>query len=263
MRMIDDSPFVVNGEIDIANRLRGTMEHGFSWYPEMQSQKLITERLGKVLTNSFTLLRNFTIPETEISIPLILIGPAGIRVMIASSVKGIFRAKGEDWMEMKGGREYKPARRNLMRQAMLMTRALERYFEGRGVTVSGIETVLLFSDPGVHVDTMRPVTRIVLHDAMERFGASLSQNPVTLNSEDAQVLVDLMTDPVVDDPYAEDVAEEYTPGDSESVDQVSDAVGKLTSNINFTRQQWMILGFLAAGQVCVIMIFLIYVIFFD
>jgi hypothetical protein len=57
------------------------------------------------------------------------------------------------------------------------------------------EPILLATNPGMHVDTIRPLVRVVLSDALERFAVSVSQARALQSPEDAQLIIDRLITP--------------------------------------------------------------------
>jgi hypothetical protein len=180
MKVIDKTPLQnEKGEIGPLQRLQGTLEHGFSWYAELEAQKAIVAQLDRVLEKGFTLIRNVTLGKSPIVEPLVLIGPPGIYVIYVTPLSGFYEAKGEDWNVIKSGHAY-PAGINLMSRVARLARALQVFLDRQGVTLPGpVEPVLMATSPAMHVDSLRPMVRVVLSDAVRQFaGALLQARPV-------------------------------------------------------------------------------------
>ncbi len=89
MKIIDKTPFQTEkGEISLLNRLQGTLQHGFSWYPELEAQKIVIDQLNRVLEKGVVLIRNLTLPGSEIIEPIILIGQSGVYVIYVTHLRG-------------------------------------------------------------------------------------------------------------------------------------------------------------------------------
>jgi hypothetical protein len=58
-----------------------------------------------------------------------------------------------------------------------------------------VEPVLVASNPAVHIDSLRPIVRVVMSDAIKQFAVSLLQARVVLKSELVYDLVDHITNP--------------------------------------------------------------------
>ncbi len=77
MKHIDKTPYrSETGEISIINRVQGMLKYGMTWYDRVKAQDTIAEILGRQLGGQFVLFQHITLPETEIDLPLILLGPA-------------------------------------------------------------------------------------------------------------------------------------------------------------------------------------------
>jgi len=180
VKIIDQTPFLSeNGEISTLDQIKVTLKFGADWLQEVNAQKTVMACLGKVLDDSFTLLRNARLAGADISIPLILVGPTGIYVLYVTPLRGMFRAKGDSWGTLEGY-IFKPARVNLIVRTANMGRALQTYLERQGYppTSTPIDAVLLATEPGLHIDSVRPVVRVVMRDALENFAASIAQGHV-------------------------------------------------------------------------------------
>jgi hypothetical protein len=196
MKVIDKTPLQnEKGEIGPLQRLQGTLEYGLSWYSEMEAQKAVIAQLDQVLEKGFTLIRNVTLGKSPIVEPLVLIGPPGVYVIYVTAQSGLYEAKGDEWNIIKSGHAY-PASSNLMSRVARLARALQVFLERQGVTLPGaVEPVLMASSPAMHIDSVRPMVRVVLSDAVRQFGASLLQARPVLRTEVAYDLADRVVNP--------------------------------------------------------------------
>ncbi len=184
MKIIDKTPNQnEKGNITFLQRVQGTLEHGFEWYAELEAQKTVVDQLNLVLEKGYTLIRNFTLVNSQIVEPLILIGPPGISVILVTPLAGFYEAKGDQWNVVSGGRAA-PARVNLLYRVARLARALQVYLNRQGAILPGIvEPVLIASNPAMHIDSIRPIARVVMSDAIRQFGASLLQARPILRPE--------------------------------------------------------------------------------
>jgi len=163
------------------------------WDQDARAQDWVVDSLAHMLDHSFVMLRNVKLEGLEVPIPLILVGPPGIHVIYASALRGVFRAKGDVWEQMDDRQQsFKPVLPNMISRAALMARAVEAHIKNQYPLLL-IEPVLVFSDPGTHVDTIRPDVRIVLADGLERFCAGLLQSGTRLDRNTVQMLADLFS----------------------------------------------------------------------
>ncbi len=184
MKIIDKTPYQSEkGEMTLVQRIQGTLEHGMSWYNELEGQKAVIAQLDQVLEKGFTLIRNFTLVNSQIVEPLILVGPPGIYAILVTPLTGFYEAKGDQWNVQSGGRA-QPARVNLMYRVARLARALQVYLNRQGAILPGVvEPILIASSPAMHVDMIRPIVRVVMSDAIKQFGASLVQARPMLRPE--------------------------------------------------------------------------------
>ena len=197
MKIIDKTPFQTEkGEISTWDRLQGTLKYGPSWYPELAVQKNIIIQLDRVLEKGFVLIRNFTLPGSEIVEPIILMGQGGVYVIYVTHLRGFYQAKGDQWNIIGNAGRPQPAKTNLMSRVPRLARALERYLQVHGIALQvPIEPVLIAADPGMHIDSMRPAVRVVQSDAVKQFAASLLQMQPILKAEYIHDLADRIVTP--------------------------------------------------------------------
>jgi hypothetical protein len=171
-----------------------TLRHDPEWLRDTQAQDVVVNALNRMLDNRYYLIRNATIEGLEIPIPLILVGPPGVWVLYPSALKGIFRAKGSDWEKMDDHRQtYSPAKPNLVTRATLLGTAVGTYLSDRGYAQYKIEPVLIFTDPGTHIETVHSAVRMVLMDALDRFVNSLIKSALIISWKEGQVLVNILS----------------------------------------------------------------------
>ena len=196
MKVIDKTPLQNDkGEISPLQRLQGTLEYGLSWYSEMEAQKTVVAQLDQVLEKGFTLIRNITLGKSPIVEPLVLIGPPGVYILYVTPLSGLYEAKGDQWNVVKSGHSY-PASSNLMSRVARLARALQVFLERQGVTLPGpVEPVLIASSPAMHIDSLRPMVRVVLSDAVRQFAGSLLQARPVLKAEIVYDLADRIITP--------------------------------------------------------------------
>ncbi len=196
MKVIDKTPLQnEKGEIGLVQRVQGTLKYGFSWYPELEAQKIIITQLDRALEKGFILIRNLTLVGSEIIEPIILVGPPGVYVIYVTHLSGFYEAKGDQWNVSSNGRT-QPAPINLMSRAARLAKVLQVYLERQGVSLPyPVEPVLIASSPAMHVDSMRPAVRVVMSDAVKQFAASLLQARPVFNGEVVRDLADRIVEP--------------------------------------------------------------------
>ena len=102
MKVIDQSP--VRADLQPFDKfkayLNGISKFGWGWKADVKAEETIIESLRHFIDNTYTMIRNVMLEGIDIPIPLVLVGPSGIYVLLASGATGVFRAKNEVWMEM-------------------------------------------------------------------------------------------------------------------------------------------------------------------
>jgi|Deesub1362A_J573_1020465.scaffolds.fasta_scaffold06655_3 hypothetical protein len=203
MRVIERSEYRdEEGKISFMNRIDGMLEFGLGWYPKMQAQEVATERLAKVLGDEHYLLRNAPIPGADKNEPtMILVSPQGIRLILTYPIRGVYRAKGDDWMTFnQRARRFRPKRPNLQQRALKIAGRLRMLLEAQEIDQVDVEAVLIFTNPRTLVDSANPYARIVSADAIEYFAANLEQMPAKYSSVEVRRLVDAILHPKFPEP---------------------------------------------------------------
>ena len=197
MKIIDKTPLQdQKGNISFTARIQGTLKFGLSWFSDLEAQKSVIALLDRTLEKGYVLIRNFTLPGSDIVIPITLIGPAGVQVITITQIKGIFEAKGDQWNIVGSNGRPQPAGINLIGRVAQYARALQKYLQFQKIEIPGqIEPVLISTDPGAHIESMRPVARVVQSDAIKQFAASLSQARPVLRADQVYDLSEHIINP--------------------------------------------------------------------
>jgi hypothetical protein len=196
MKIIDKTPLHdEKGQLGLVGRIQGTLKYGLSWTAELEAQKVVISQIGRIFDKGFVLIRNFTLPNSEIVIPIILLSPSGVYVLHITTVKGFFEAKGDQWNTVNNGAA-QPAPINLLLRVSRFAKAVQVYLERINVDLkTPVEPILITTDPGAHVDSMRPVARVVQSDAIKQFANSVLQARPVWRLDYAYNLADIIIDP--------------------------------------------------------------------
>jgi hypothetical protein len=196
MKIIDKTPFLNDkGELGISQRIQGMLQYGFNWPNELQAQKAIITYFDRQLEKGYTLIRNYTLGQSGIMVPMILLGPTGLYVIHIAFERGRYEVKGDTW-NVAAGEGYKPAPVNLIQKTMRMAKALRAFIERQGVNVPvDIEPVLIAGDPGLHIESVRPAIRVLMIDGIKSFVAGLVTGQPVLSNEKVYELTDRLLNP--------------------------------------------------------------------
>ena len=195
MKVIDQTPFFKNGEISLVDRGKAVMKFGNKWQAEVEAQQSVVAILARVLDKNYTLLCNVTPSDLGTTIPLILIGPPGVFVMYVTSLTGSYRAKGDQWGTVSGN-TFKPDKLNLLTRTERMARAVQMYLQRQGYSnLTTVEAILVCANTSLYVDSLRPIIRIVMRDALERLAISITQARVILSPETVYEIVNRILNP--------------------------------------------------------------------
>lgn len=144
----------------------------------------VLQEMERLLDDRFTLLCDVHLEGVDSPIPYILIGPSGVFVLLISEARGMYRAVKDRWEVFDfRSKKYKNARPNLLHQAEFYARQVEEKLLALEENMPAVQAVLLFADPGVHVDTEQPRLRLVLMDAIPRLAMNISQGEKVFDRE--------------------------------------------------------------------------------
>jgi hypothetical protein len=201
MKIIDKtSQQDANGNINIISRIRGTLKYGLSWSAELEAQKSVISQLERLLEKGFVLIRNFTLPNSEIVIPIVLIGTGGVWVVYITHVKGNFEAKGDQWNIVNNDGKALPAGINYIGRVAQLATVFQKFLKIQKVEMPNpVEPVLIASDPGAQIDSVRPMVRVVRSDAIKQFAGTLLQARPVWRTDFIHELADRIIDPTPPD----------------------------------------------------------------
>lgn len=182
MKIIDKTPLLdEKGNLALMQRLQGMLQFGLNWPRELEAQNAIIKYFDRQLEKGYTLIRNMTLGQSGIMIPMILLGPTGIYVIEVTYLRGRYEAKGEAW-NVEAGDSYKPAPVNLIQRTLRMANALRKFIERQGITLQvGIEPVIIAGDPGLHIESNRPAIKVMMIDGIKSFVSGLVAGKPILN----------------------------------------------------------------------------------
>ena len=159
----------------------------------LRAQDKVVQVLQRILDNRFNCLREVHLAQVEQTIPFILVGPTGVWIVQVSEAKGVFRAFEDKWEELDTrSKKYRPGKPNILTETVRLAQIARADLLVAGISEIPLEPVVFFADPGAHIDTTRPATRIVLLDALERFGMSLLNAPPALEPQIVEKIVDCL-----------------------------------------------------------------------
>lgn len=243
---------------------------GDSAAKEKEAAQTVARKLSQIMDNNFILLRYVELEGPNVPIPLILVGPTGIWVLYPSPEKGVYRVLEESWEALnERTKKYQPVQPNLLHRTRLMSQAVATFMRNQGIDSGEVGAVLIMTDPGAHVDAVRPAARIVQIDALDRFVANLLQTRVSLSKEKIQQIVDaLVGDKIQIEAPRETIdaftlREEAAPRRAASPGLLERIDPSFVNRVPFTTRQWAVLGVLmvALAVLLVVAIVVLLVIF--
>lgn len=259
MKVTDQSP--VRAGLPLVDRLKaylnGISAYGWDWIADVNAEQTIITSLKPFLDNNYHIVRNVSLEGIDRPVPLVLVGSSGVYVLLASGVKGLFRARNEIWMEMNRKiRKYAPVRKNLISRAQLMTRVVESFLIQNQCPHPPVQTAMLFADAGAHVDSVRSAVRIVLKDGMEHFASSVVQGDVVLSKRDeVQEIVDFLTGKL---PLPVETFSEPAQPAARKPDP-ADKLEKAARKMGWGKKQWILMGLMFFVEAIILIFIFVFI----
>jgi len=244
----EDSLQKVQGALsDVLSRVGITVER------ESEALESITRQFGRLLDNRYTMLQNVLLPEQTKSVPLLLIGPPGIVAINPRGEAGVFRAREDSWVVLnRRTQQYDEPHENPMLQTQEYATLVEAFLQEKGVPMSEVQPLLALANPAAHVESSRPVVRILPVDALDRYIATLAQGQPVLDGQAVQGLVELFSTPPEKPPEPEPEEKPATP---KAPPPLSGQVNlpPVLANFKMTKPQWILLGVMAFFEVLLLL----------
>ena len=275
MKLIDcAAEYAKHGQGKPLDESLGSIRVGRGVSRDQEAEKAVITAFQRRVGNKFFMLRNVAVKGMDGLIPLVLVGPPGVWVLYPSGLRAASTAPAASLWEIIDERHqtYKAAGENFITKAAQLAEALEDYLRSRGILYSRVVPILVFTNPGIHVEATRPAVRIVLIDALDRFIAGLLQSRLLNDEEQVQEMVDLITSPPDEKP-GQPEGESGDPLSAASLSGEDTRSGKGQANLEridtafsrveklpFSSRQWVILIVLIAVNVIVLLAFVIYLV---
>lgn len=273
MKLIDcTAEYAKRGQGKSIDSILGPLKLGRGWSRDPQAESAVIAAFQRMVGNKYFMLRNVALKGLDGLIPLVLVGPPGVWMLYPSGLRGVYRANGESWEKIdERHQSYKAASENFITKAVQIAEALQEHLRSHGIQYSPVVPVLIFTNPGIHVETLRPVVRIVLIDALDRFISGVTQGRLVNDQEQIESMVDLLTSP----PDGKDgqPADEGNTLATTSLTEADSRSGKGNANIEridtafsrveklpFSSKQWVVLIVLISINVIVLLAFVIYLV---
>jgi hypothetical protein len=237
------------------------------------AEDAIVARFMRGLDDRFVMLRNLQLEDKSGIFPPILVGPLGLVVLNVSRARGFYKAKDDSWWEMnKTSHQFGPAHPNLLKQTKDYAQKLAEILDAHGKSHPEILPVLVFANPGVNIETVNPVIRIVLMDGVESLIDSFRKGKEVLQSTEINFLSDsleIMANAEKKTPIGEGedffgrdllLAEKKAPPKLPAIPIPTDlSLPPVEQKLKFTRKQWIILEMLLVLTIVVLLGAIIYV----
>ncbi len=271
MKLIE--PTINKGEGDKLQKYAGIFKQMASTVsPGEQAEQAIIDHFHRSLDNRYVMFHNLQVGSPGVPFPPILIGPPGLFLINISHEKGFFRATEDFWWEMdKRNRSFNPARNNLIKQTKDHAQKLGMLMDVHGKAHPEITPILIFANPGVHVESVKPSIRIVMMDGVDNLIANLFKGGEMLRYNEINYLSDAlekMANP--DKPIPASESEDFF-GRDLLIDEKKPAakfpsisiptempLPAIEKKIKLTQRQWALVGALLILTIVILLVVIFY-----
>lgn len=241
--------------------------------PEAQSEQAIIARFQRVLDNRFIMLRHLQLEGLGLPIPAILAGPPGLSVINMSSESGFFRAKEDSWGKMEKANKFSQAQPNLIKQTLEFAQKLGMNLDIHGKAHPPITPILIFTRPGVHVESINPAIRIVLMDGVENLLAGILNSSTALRANEINFLsetLEVMANP--DKAITLEVGEDFYQQETNVQDEKPASrfptiniptempLPPIEEKLKFSRKQWIMVALLIFFTIIILLVAIVYIV---
>jgi hypothetical protein len=232
---------------------------GISLEGESSAVETVTRQFGRQLDNRFSMLKNVSLPGAAKPVPLILVGPPGVYVINPRGEPGVFRAREDSWVEMdRRSQKYVVGRENLLEKTQDYAHLVENFLREKGFSVTSVQPLLILSNPGAHIESSRPIVRILLIDALDRYVADLAQNQQVISIEENMALVESLSAPPPPPPVEAPVRAPAPKKSPPLSGQMN--LPPFLAKLRLTPQQWIIIGVIAFIEVLALVALIVIVV---
>ncbi len=241
------------------------------WLPfgkaDEQFEENVIARFERGLDSRFVMLRNLQLEPLNPPFPPILVGPAGLAVLNISHEKGFFKVKDSSWWKMdKTTHRFNPSNPNLIKRSQEYAQKLATILDVHGKSHPEIIPILIFADPGVHIESTTPAIRIVLMDGVDNLINGLLNTEEVLQPNEIRFLSDsleVMANPEKAIPMGEGedffgqdlyVPEKKAPPKIPSISLPTQMpLPPVEEKLQFSRKQWIILAVLVVFTIVILL----------
>ncbi|MFM8320817.1 MAG: hypothetical protein ACKOC5_07875 [Chloroflexota bacterium] len=265
MKIIDLSARSTADQPGVVSQIIGRLNQSLAT-EQARAEQAVIQRLERVLDKRFILLQNLVIGHPSEPPVLLIVGPGGLWLAHASPLRGLFQVYEGQWEAMERGKTYRPAKPDLVERLQSAARLLAQELAALETELPQLETALLFSSAGAHVNAVRPAVRVVLTDAIDRYAAGLLQAPPVLDPARINQVVELLVqarvksrEQVVEAAFADlDGRALGQPGTAEPsrLAQLSrqepQVIRQIAKKADFNRRQWVWLAVLLVVNIIIL-----------
>jgi len=235
--------------------LRAVLQFGNSEKAAQQAQEKVISVLRALLDTHYLLVRGLRLPGQEEPLPPLLVGPQGAYLLAVWHKPGFYRIR-EGYWEVLQRNHYRLAKPNEVQKVLMQAAAAEKFLERILHTHVPVKPMMIFTNPGTDVDSVRPAVRPLLIDGLKRFVSRMVKEEETVLTPQQVLDVFEAVSPTV---RAESAVPKRKPHPKPR--REPQALRKVERTLNFTKRQWIILGVLASITMCVTIGVIFYVLY--
>lgn len=235
MQIVNLSPFRdARGKLN-SGAQQEARQRGAEWLAAMRGQEAVVQALAEPLDDSFALLLNGLLPQSDLELDLVLVGPNGVWVLQTVHAPGMYTIEGDNWMAYDTAQlQFAPVEQNPVRQAREGSMRLYEHLHEKDWPVPWINSLLVVTSRDVNIRAKDSAVAILQLDRIPRYVTQdiLALEPV-MDSADVREVVSVLT--------------AYL-----SASQPAAEGERASRFLGMTRAQWLIVVLMALMNVCVL-----------
>lgn len=226
--------------------------------------RYIEQILGGVFDHTATLIYDLSLQGGVIKAPLALLSLSGITLFYPDHRRGIFRVRSGEWEQLDERRnQYRPSKPNPVQEANSQVDALRFYLAEQGFSNVTVQAVILFTDPGIHVEGEGNNVRLVYKDGFPRFAANLARAQPALTVNEVRALVPILAPYTLEEALAsQEIQDDFSFREEKplqiQIPQIEiplpqdDKLVRVVQKVPFTQRQLVVIAILVIVNILVL-----------
>ncbi|MGB9673321.1 MAG: hypothetical protein ACPL3P_04225 [Anaerolineales bacterium] len=171
----------------------------------------VLSAFNQILNDEFYLIKNSTCIDATKELPPLIIGPLGVIIVLENNSHGVYRAREMFWEKLNETKnQYHPETPNPILFAAEWEQRVAEFLAKNGFAQVPVQPIIVFTNPGIHLELDEPAVRLLPMDGLGRFLVSLGQEIPKINLGDIPQLVKLFAPLTSDDEKKVELQDDFS-----------------------------------------------------